>query len=181
MEAWSIIAGDVILWTLAIVATFEGSRRFKRGHGRRASVILVAAGIAFAAVRGAIGFTIGSMAPDIETHRSQSIAELDADQRAQLPSAEREKSSLAYAAAAYKDTGRLLQYFERSGERRRFSPTPEQLREREFNVEVLQRMEDTATYLQTQGAAAIASIVIAAIAGIVVGRKNENDRAAELT
>ena len=171
MEAWVIVATDIFLWTLAVIVTFEGFRRFGRGRRTRAAVILVAVGIVFAAVRGAIGFAIGSMASDIEAHRSKSIGELDADWGAQLSSAEREKSSLAYAAAAYKDTGRLLQYFEQSGERRRFSPTPEQLRDREFTLEVFQRMEDTGAHAQAQGVAAILSIAIAAVAGIVVGRK----------
>jgi hypothetical protein len=68
--------------------------------------------------------------------------ELPADWGTHLDPKEREVSSLAMAKMAFVDSGRLRGYFDRSGERRRFSPTEEDIKNRDFAVATKARVED---------------------------------------
>ena len=170
MADWPISAADMVLLPVTILATFEGARRISQRR-TRAAILLLAVGVLLSGLRATAGLIIGSMGSDIEAHRTHVIAELAPNWGAELSPYERQKSSLAYAAVAFKETGRSLEYFDQSGDKKRFVPTPEQLREREFNIEVFQRMEDTSAQAENLGIAAVVSSVIAIAAGLVVGKR----------
>src|SRR5438309_1304403 len=141
MEQWGHFLFDVISWSLALLATFEGARRIAVGRRTRASLLLVAIGSSWCILYGGIALYVArSSEKALEMARNSGINELPRDWGSQLPAATRERDSLTHAAIGYRSTGPLLEYFNQSGERVRFSPTQKQLSEREATVEAHQQL-----------------------------------------
>jgi hypothetical protein len=177
MEQWSSFFFDVAAWTLALLAAFEGARRIAGSRRTRTALVLIAVGVVWCAVKGGLALYVArSMETMVEAERNRTINELSHDWGSELSPAEREKSSLAYARVAFNSTGRLIDYFNQSGERKRFTPNQDQLRERDATVELWQRAENTSVRAQSQGLRWILSLLVALIAGIAVGAKNDGVR-----
>ena len=68
--------------------------------------------------------------------------ELPADWGKHLDPEKREGSSVAMARMAFVESGRLRGYFDRSGDRKRYSPTEEDIKNRDFAVVTQARLED---------------------------------------
>lgn len=172
MEQWGRFLFEVASWTFALLAAFEGARRIVSGRRTRSALLLVVAGVLWCAARGALALYVAGSLASIDPE-AMSPRELTQDWGAQLPPIEREKASLAYAGVAFKATGELLQYFHQSGERRRFTPNQEEVRERAAAVQLRERLEQTSAQAQSQGLRWLLSVLVAVVAGIVVGAKND--------
>jgi hypothetical protein len=174
MEHWSRFLFDVASWTLAVLAAFEGARRIAGGRRTRTAALLVVVGVSWCALKGGVAlYVASSMGTLVEAERGRTMNELSQDWGSQLPPLEREKGSLAYAGLAFNSTGRVLEYFNQSGERKRFTPNQEQLRERDAAVDMWQRLENTSAEAQRQGLRWLLSALVALIAGIAVGARND--------
>jgi hypothetical protein len=68
--------------------------------------------------------------------------ELPADWGRHLAPEKREGSSLAMARMAFVESGKLRGYFDRSGERKPYAPTEEDIKSRDFAVVTQARLED---------------------------------------
>jgi hypothetical protein len=172
MEEWSSFLFEVASWTLAVLAAFEGARRIASGRRTRAAFLLVTAGVLWCGARGALALYVASSLAsiDIEPIRPR---ELTQDWGSQLAPIEREKASRAYARVAFNSTGRLFEYFNQSGERKRFTPNQEEVREREAAVQLRERLEHTSAEAHSQGLRWLLSVLVAVIAGIALGAKND--------
>src|SRR4051812_39991914 len=98
---------DAFAFTLALLALFEGMRRIGSGRGGRVTATLLVVGAILCGLRIGLSFVIASAQGDMaQAHRNQTFSELRPDWGAELSALEKAKSSRAYAAAAFKDTGR---------------------------------------------------------------------------
>jgi len=84
---------------------------------------------------------------------------------------EREKASLSYVSAAYHGTGKLFMHFDRSGQLKTFSPSQDQMKEREVAVAVKVQLQEQANSFFNIGIRWIVSGLLAAILGWAAGRK----------
>jgi hypothetical protein len=80
------------------------------------------------------------IAPNLQ--RDIFAGELPGDWAPNLDPAKRESSSLAMAQMAFTETGRFRSYFDRSGQRRTYAPTEDDVRQREFVVVTKARFDD---------------------------------------
>lgn len=96
--------------------------------------------------------------------------ELPADLGKQLAPEKREASSLAMAQMAFVESGTFRGYFDKSGERKRYSPTEEDVKSRDFAVVTQARLEDA---IRTNLGAALVWLIwgiVAAVFGFGVAR-----------
>lgn len=170
MSTWLNFLFDIGSWTAAVIAIYEGSRRLTVGERGRVLVGLVAGGIIWCLFNGGAAFYISSTMDAMGSVDQRPVSELATDWGEKLPPEEREKSSSIYASVVYSSTGKLVDYFNRAGERRQFVPTQEQLRERESVVALKQQMESLPRDTFARGFRWLLPALLALIIGWAVGR-----------
>lgn len=166
------LLSDAAVFTLALLALFEGVRRVASRQTTRATIALVVVGLLGCALRIGLSFVMANAAGDVaEAHGRLTVSELRPDWGADLSPADREKNSRAYAATAFKDKGLRLEYFTQAGERKRFEPTDNEMRERDFSVSLFQQIEDSALHSRNQAIWLTVCTIVVTIAGIALGMK----------
>jgi len=128
----------------AFVVLFEGTRRLRRyGTHRMAIAMAILGAFFFLAYAGAsywMHVTLKEMAQVLQ--RQMFADELPADWGKDLDPEKRELVSVTMAQMAFVESGRLRHYFDRSGERKRYSPTEEDVKKRDFAVVTQTRLDD---------------------------------------
>lgn len=170
MSTWFNFLVDIGSWTAAVIAIYEGSRRLTLGERGKVLVGLVAGGATWCLFNGGAAFYVSSTMNAMSSADQRPVSELATVWGSKLPPEEREKRSATYASVVYSSTGKLVDYFDRAGERRQFVPTQEQLRERESVVTLKQQMESLAQDAFARGFRWLLPAVLALIIGWCVGR-----------
>jgi len=128
----------------AFVCLFEGVRRWRAFGAHRTAVVMTVLGGIFCGAQSGVAYwkhgVMKEMAPTL--HRNMFAGELPDDWAQNLEPAKRESSSLAMAKMTFVDTGRFRSYFDKSGQRRSYAPTEEDIRQREFAVVTMARFDD---------------------------------------
>ena len=174
MGDWWRFLFDILIWTCALLAAFEGARRIAKGKITRGAVLLIAAGVLVCAAKGGIALYVANDLDELgHSEERLPMGELPETWGANLPPAEREKGSIAHAGVAFTATGTLLRHFGPSGERKLLVPTQDQLRRRDEIVQLKTQMELTAEHLRTQAVRWPTSVLVALLFGVYVGRRKE--------
>lgn len=144
LTAWLDFAVTTAGSAAAFVFLFEGVRRWRAFGIHRTAVIMTALGALFCGGQSGVAYwkygLMKEMAPTLQ--RDMFTGELPDDWAPNLDPAKRESSSLAMAKMAFVDTGRFRSYFDKSGERRTYAPTEDDIRQREFAVVTKARFDD---------------------------------------
>ena len=127
----------------ALIFLFEGARRLKVGGVHRTALVMTAFGAIFCISHAGFSYwksvALSGMG---QAHQQKMFAdELPADWGKQLDPEKREESSVAMARIAFVDSGRLRAYIDRAGERKRYSPTEEDFKNRDLAVVTQARVE----------------------------------------
>ena len=178
MDEWGKFLYQTALWTIAIVAAFEGARRIGNGQRTRTAIALATGGVLWSVAYGAFALYVASSMVQIDQEPGR-FRQLPKDWGSELSSVEREKASLAYVTTAFRASGQLFEYFDQSGQWKRFTPNQEDLRQREASIEVHSQLERTSSNAWTQGVRWLLSVLVAVIAGIAVGAKMTANNALE--
>jgi hypothetical protein len=173
MEQWGRFLADVLIWPIAVVAAFEGMRRIRNGRRTKEAVLLLAFGLIWCVAKGGLTLYMGATANELRQSGNIPTHQLSDDWGRNMAPAERESGSLAYARVAFLSNGVLLDYFTQSGERKRFAPLPEDVRERDSTVQLWQQFDDGWEHAYKTGVRMIVSALVAMIAGAVVGAKSD--------
>jgi hypothetical protein len=171
---WWFFLFDILIWTCALLAAFEGARRIAKGDITRTAMLLIGAGVLICAAKGGFALYVANDLDDLaQAEQRLPMGELPENWGANLPPAEREKGSIAHAGVAFTATGTLLRHFIASGERKLLVPSQEQLRRRDETVKLKTRMELTAEQLRTQAVRWPTSLLVALLFGVYIGRAKE--------
>ena len=144
MIQWIDFATSTISGACAFIALFEGTRRWKRYGFHRAALAMTMFGGLFCAAYAAFPFWKHLVLEDMRQVLTKKMftEELPADWGKHLDPDNREGSSLSMARMAFLESGALRGYFDKSGERKRFVPTEEDIKNRDFAVVTTARLED---------------------------------------
>ena len=128
----------------AFIFLFEGTRRLRRYGIHRGAVVLTAFGALFCLAYAGFSYwkhvALKDMAQVLE--KKMFAGELPAEWGKHLDPGKREGSSVAMARMAFVESGKLRGYFDRSGERKRYTPTEEDIKNRDLAVVTQARLED---------------------------------------
>ena len=123
-------------------ALFEGARRLKVGDVHRTALVMTAFGAIFCISHAGFSYwksvALSGMG---QAHQQKMFADELPDWGKQLDPEKREESSVAMARIAFVDSGRLRAYIDRAGERKRYSPTEEDFKNRDLAVVTQARVE----------------------------------------
>jgi hypothetical protein len=164
-------AFEPLIWTIALISAFEGVRRIRQGKRDREAIALVASATLLCLLMAGTSFFIGYSMRDLLENEPRFDRELAADWGAELLPEEREKHSRTLAAIAFKSGGKLQPYFTVTGERKLYSPTSADIRERDETVERWTRMSLISAYGYERGVWWLLSTFLAALAGAYYGRR----------
>jgi hypothetical protein len=174
LDDWGRFVFDIVVLTCALLAAFEGARRIAKGKMTRGAMLLIAAGVLVSAAKSGIALYVANDLDELaHSEERLPMGELPETWGANSPPAEREKGSIAHAGVAFTATGTLLRHFGPSGERKLFVPTQDHLRRRDETVQLKTQMELTAEHLRTQAVRWPASLLVALLFGVYVGRRND--------
>ncbi len=165
MSGWFNFFFDIGAWSAAVIVIFEGSRRLARGERGRRVIGWVAGGAIWCIVNGVVAFHISSTMESLGIDPNRPVSELRDDWSNKLSPDDREKSSSSYASSIYFSSGTIVSHFDRSGNRQRFAPTQEQIRERESHVALKQQMAQLSLDAYSRGWRWFLSAVLAVLIG----------------
>jgi hypothetical protein len=126
----------------AVIAIFEGTRRLSQFGRNRFAATLVICGVLWCSSGVAVLIYVSSGSRTLaDVLKKTPSTELPTDWGSKLSPDARHRSSLSYASTIYLSSGMLVQYFDLDGSRKLFSPSQQQLREREDAVVTLEQLE----------------------------------------
>jgi len=170
MRFWFDLIIDAGSWAGATICIFEGARRVILLQRKRVALALLCMGLIYCGSVG--GFSIHRfwlMGEVLEGPHAGWGSELPTEWRSDLSPSEREQNSKAYASAVYATTGNLVRYFLASGERVEFTPTQEEIRDREQRLLARGELEGHRKEALLRGIAMLAVAIITAIIGLLYG------------
>ena len=141
MIDWLDFAFMTAATTSAVVAIFEGMRRLSQWGRNRFGATLVICGALWCLGGVAILIYVSSTSKSLKATQNLTSNELPKDWGSKLSPEVRERDSLILASTIYLSSGTLIQYFDLSGARKIFSPSQQQLREREGAVVTFERID----------------------------------------
>jgi hypothetical protein len=142
---WLDFIASAVGGAFAFICLFEGVRRMGAYGIHRAAALMAGFGAAFCLAYAGFSYwkyvALSDMAQILQ--KSMYSKELPTDWGSQVSPAEREASSLTLARMAFADAGVLRNYFDKTGKQVRFSPTEEDIKQRDFTVVTKARLEDS--------------------------------------
>lgn len=143
-KQWLDFAASATGNACIFICLFEGARRVGAYGIHRTAVLLVAIGVVFCLLNSGLSYWRYDMAKDVSQtlSKNRNVDELPADWGKQLTPEQREESSLARARIVFVDSGEFRSYFDKSGEKKRYSPTEEDIKTRDLSVVTKARLED---------------------------------------
>jgi hypothetical protein len=162
-----------LTWVWATAGLFDGVRTIAKGESTRRTIWNVTAlTIAFIGLGSAYLYA-HSLETKLLDRLEGPYTELAATWGGNMKPEEREKASLSYVSAAYLGTGKLFMHFDRMGQLKAFSPSQEQMKERESAVEVKTQLREQANSFFDIGMRWFASGLLAAMLGWATGRRKK--------
>jgi hypothetical protein len=129
---------------VAFICLFEGTRRMRAYGIHRTAVLLAAFGTLFCLAHVSFSYWRHVALKDMAQGLPMKMFtdELPPNWGKQLASKERETSSLAMARIGFVESGKFRSYFDQAGERRKFSPSEDDIKSRDAAVVTKARLED---------------------------------------
>jgi len=129
---------------LAFIFLFEGTRLLRTYGTNRIAVLMVAYGAIFSFASAGFLYWKHVTSKEITQTlpRMEAVDPLPADWKKDLEPQKREEASLALARMVFFDSGKFNDYFDKHGQRQRFSPSEEDIKHREWLVVTQARLED---------------------------------------
>ena len=159
------------VWVWATVGLFDGVRKIAKGDRTRITIWSITGLTVLSIAFSSGNFYIYSLEKKLLDGFEGPYIQLPATWGGNLKPQEREKASLSYVSAAYHGTGKLFMHFDRSGQLKTFSPSQNQMREREGAVAVKVQLQEQVNSFFNIGIRWIVSGLLAAILGWAAGRK----------
>ena len=171
MDGLATYFAFTFVWVWATVGLFDGVRKIAKGDRTRITIWSIT-GLTVLSIGFSSGnFYIYSLEKKLLDGFEGPYIQLPATWGGNLKPQEREKASLSYVSAAYHGTGKVFMHFDRSGQLKTFSPSQNQMKEREGAVTVKVQLQEQANSFFNIGIRWIVSGLLAAILGWAAGRK----------
>ena len=155
---------------LAIVLIYDGARRLAQGDHRARPAALGILGLAVAIAMGSISVWTGSRMSDAGASlMAVTPKPLPGNWGASLTPEERDRESRSYAAAAYTSSGVLIDYFDKNGGWKKYSPTVADIAARDKMVAARARLGLAASEDYHAGMRWYALAFVAAAVGWLTG------------
>ena len=168
------IIARLALTVLAIVWLYEGAHHLALGNRTRRPLLRLVFGCLIVA-----GFaTFSFVAASFSLKRSETVflpepKPLASEWGLSMSSEEREKASRSYASVAYTRSGKLLPYFDTAVGWRQYSPTEDDIANRDRNVEARTRLDERVLNESSTGFHYIAVGLMATALGWLIGRETK--------
>jgi len=168
-EIVSFIFNNALV-VIAIIWVYEGTRVIVMGQQKREGIRKLSLGIFLIVIMIAMQLWVSHTTNKLYQAMTQNTqAELTPDWGNNLDSENREKSSLAYASVAYSRSGKLIHYFDKSGNSKLFCPTEKDVSLRDQTVAVQSQLLNTDSNAYTSAMRWLAFGFIASLAGWIAG------------
>ena len=178
IEDWLDFAFMTVGGATAFVCLFEGSRRIATRGLHRNGVMIAALAAVFYLVYGGLAsmryFDLKTRLDSVQ--QSLTAPQPQALAAKSLSPEKKEASSLARARLAFEEAGTLGSYFDRSGRRQPFVPTPEDIRRRERVVVSLVQMDAAARGSLVEALTWMVTGLLAVAFGYAFSREKGSDR-----
>ena len=161
------------IWVWATVGLFDGVRTIAKGESTRRTIWNVAGLTIVFVAFGSAYLYFYSLEKKLLDGFDGPYIQLPATWGGNMKPEEREKASLSYVSAAYLGTGKLFVHFDRTGQLKTFSPSQEQMKERESAVAVKTQLQEQANSFFGIGMRWFASGLLAAMLGWAAGRRKK--------
>lgn len=147
MIEWLKYFGDVVWQLITIMCLFEGARRLAYSGASRTAIFTLAFGVVLCIANGGAAFWKYNFA----TASMKFLNRHSITARLPLPdkwqpccNSDRGLASRAIVRSAYFESGVLQTYFDASGNRKLFTPTQDDIRDREWTVAMQTQIRDSA-------------------------------------
>jgi hypothetical protein len=167
----------VAVATVAVIILFEGVRRLRQKDFSRGAVVMMLIGSGYLLIQGYYAYRMNSLAHEISAPRPSyvEILNLADDWGANLPAAQRTRTSLEFAKASYLENGRLRYFFDPSGKRILHSPSQAEIVERESRVALQSKYEAAIELSDDSALRWLLIAVTAALTGMLFPLRKSND------
>ena len=159
-----------LVWVWATVGMFDNVRTIAKGDSTRRTIWKVTALTTFFIAVGCAHLYLYFLEKKILDGFDGLYTQLPVRWGDNIKPEEREKASLSYVSAAYVGTGKLFRHFDRAGRLKTFSPSHEQMKERESAVAVKTQPQEHANSLFDISMRCFATGLLAAMLGWATGR-----------
>jgi hypothetical protein len=129
---------------IGIVLLYEGSSRAASGNGKRKSIWMIIGGAAICLTLGTTLILLGNFTQKVSSivgHSPMNVPPLPRNWGADLTPEERERNSRAWASLAFTSTGNIIEYVDREGNWSSYSPSENEIRNREEAAAVRARLD----------------------------------------
>jgi hypothetical protein len=141
LASWAGFLADTAIAVGAIVSLFEGTRRYAVGGLHRGAIVMIVSGALLCGLYGAFHFWRHRALTAIARPLAVRSGELPAGWGANLKPELRESSRQLFMRLAFIQSGVLQSYVAQNGERRWFTPTQQDLAERDARVRLAADLE----------------------------------------
>jgi len=170
LAAWASFLADTAIAVGAIVSLFEGTRRCTIGGLHRGALVMIVSGALLCGLYGAFHFWRHRALTAIAKPLAARSGELPAGWGANLKPELRESSRQLFMRLAFIQSGALQSYIAENGERRWFTPTQQDLKERDARVRLAADLEREIRDSYARAFVWWLSGVIAALLGFAAAR-----------
>src|SRR5271169_2254494 len=160
------------LVVFAIIWLHEGTRILAIGQQQRRGIKLLAPGILLLVLMVALQFWVSRTMGNLAEAMAKSVqTELPANWGANLDSENREHSSLAYASTVFTQSGKLVHFYDRSGELKSFCPTEKDIALRDQTITALSNLQYVGENAKSSVFSWLVFGCVSALVGWLTGRK----------
>ncbi len=164
---WLSPVGHAAVTVMSVVFLFEGARRIVLHGIHRGAFLFIVPGIFICALYAGGSYWKYTIFASVDTTTLNRPELLD-DWRRDLAPDKRQDDSLKYARLVFLTTGELRTYFATSGNRTRYAPTEEEIRERKNRVATDQFVRTSAREDLASSIAWLVTLLLAPIFGYTV-------------
>ncbi len=172
MTQWFDFVASAASGAFVLICLAEGTRRWAAYGFHRTAVWMTAFGVIFCFAYSGFSYWKHLALRDMGQSNQNKIFtnELAADWGKDLSPVKREEASAALARLVFVESGKLRDYIDKVGERKRFSPTEEDIRNREVAVITQTRLADAARSNLGEAIVWLIWGAVAALFGVGVAR-----------
>lgn len=159
---------------LAFVFLFEGVRLLRsRGYSRIPLLMTLFGVIYFFALAGFSYWIHSAIKESQEFLKKTNVVEVSLEKWGmELAPDKREEGTRALARMVFVDSGKLVDYIELTGQRKRFSPTEQDIKDRDFLVVTMARLDDAVIENLRKAIVLVIWAIVAGVLGFVFGSKS---------
>lgn len=173
---------DFVFWAgvyvFALVSLFDALRRLGQYGFRRNAMGLATVAALICIAFTTMQFFVYRLDDDLLTGLKRDIdVSLSDDWGKNMQPGERERASVSYVTAVFLGTGKLLERFTASGGRELFTPSQEQIRQRESAVRMQTQLEDQKDKALSNAVSWLLYGCLAGVGGWLTGRSRRPGKA----